>query len=321
MGQERKPGDSLQAWGVGERALIWCLRGLWFSLPWSAGGVIGDALAATSTAFARTSAAGVWAGWALGLVALLIPSASSLTAIRFLAPAALAACCWAMSAAPSPDSLAVGVEPALGAGRAATILGAASASAICVLSALPLLGRRFIDAMSYGDERRLPLRPPAGVLLLGLPVTWAVTLGGLTAGPLLWAAGGNLAGPLLLGLGLPPAFLGMRSMLALARRWLVFVPAGIVLHDGFAAKAPTLFRRSQIASFGPAPAVRGPDDPPATDLSAGAAGLVLELRLTEGLQMKMRGRDPAQATESLLLAPTQARLALDIAAERRIPLG
>ena len=258
--------------------------------------------------FLDTASAGAWAGWALGLAGLLFPSAVSLVIVRTLAPAALLACCWA-AAVPDP------------AGGAAVAAGITSVSAICVLSALPLLGGRFVDAMSYGNERRLPLRPPQAVLLGVLPITWALTLGGLTAGPLLWAAGHSLAGPLLMGLGLPAAALGVRSMLGLARRWLVFVPAGVVLHDGYTAQAPTLIQSSRIAWFAPAPAVRKPNDPPAHDLSFGAAGLLLELRLSEPLKLHLRGAAEPQEMMSLLVAPTRPLLALDIAAERNIKLG
>ena len=291
-----------------ERLTVWGLRGLWFSLPWSAGRVIGEALEGRSVVFLDTASAGAWAGWALGLTGLLLPSAVSLVIVRTLAPAALLACCWA-AAVPDP------------AGGAAVAAGITSVSAICVLAALPLLGGRFVDAMSYGNERRLPLRPPQAVLLGGLPITWALTLGGLTAGPLLWAAGRSLAGPLLMGLGLPAAALGARSMLGLARRWLVFVPAGVVLHDGYIAQAPTLIQSSRIACFAPAPAVRKPNDPPAHDLSFGAAGLLLELRLREPLKLHLRGAAEPQEMTSLLVAPTRPLLALDIAAERNIKLA
>ena len=287
---------------------------LWFSLPWSAGRLFGEALAQTSAAFARTASIGAWGGWTLGLAALLMPTAVSLTIVRFLAPAGLAASCWAVAATTATVS-------------GAATAGVICAGSICVLAALPPLGSRFVDAMSYGDERRLPLRPPQAVLLLLLPLTWAVTLGGLTAGPLLWAAGHGLAGPLLLGFGLPAAAAGARSMHSLSRRWLVFVPGGVVLHDHFTASAPTLIRRNQIASLRPAPAFRGKDDPPVRDLSAGAGGLVLELRLSSSVLIQLRGSRATQKTqkteklEAMLLVPTRPRLALEVAAERKIPFG
>lgn len=311
---------------------------LWFSLPWSAGRLFDEALAETSLAFARTAGIGAWGGWTLGLAALLAPTALSLTIVRFLAPAGLAASCWAVAAvaATAADggvagggaeggAAAVaaegGVAGVAGGVSGAAIAGTICTGSVCVLAALPLLGSRFVDAMSYGDERRLPLRPPAAVLLLLLPLTWALTLGGLTAGPLLWASGHGLAGPLLLGFGLPAAALGARSMHSLSRRWLVFVPGGVVLHDHFTISAPTLIRRNQITSLRPAPAVRNKDDPPVRDLSAGAGGLVLELRLSSSAQIPLRGSRAAEALEAMLLVPTRPKLALEVAAERKIPFG
>lgn len=295
------------ACGVSERILTWGLRALWFSLPWSAGRMLGEALAQTSPAFATTASIGAWGGWALGLAGVLILSASGLTTIRFLAPAGLAATCWAAAAGAADISFAA-------------VAGVICTGLVCVTAALPTLGSRFIDAMSYGDERRLPLRPPQVVLLILLPLSWAVTLGGLTAGPLLLAAGHGLAGALLLGFGLPAAAAGVRSMHSLSRRWLVFVPGGVVLHDHLAVSAPVLIRRHQIASLRPAPGFRSKEDPPVRDLSAGASGLVLELRLGAPMKMPLRTTGALEEVEAILLVPTRPKLALEVASERSVPL-
>ena len=65
-----------------------------------------------------------------------------------------------------------------------------------------------------------------------------------------------------------------RSLDALSNRWLVFVPAGVVLHDALVLAEPTLFARGNVVSFGPAPAATD-----ALDLSANALGLALQLDL------------------------------------------
>ena len=108
------------ACGVVERILTWGLRMLWFSLPWSAGRLFSEALTQTSAAFARTASIGAWGGWTLGLAALLIPTAVSLTIVRFLAPAGLAASCWAVAATAAEVS-------------GAAIAGVICTGAICVL--------------------------------------------------------------------------------------------------------------------------------------------------------------------------------------------
>ena len=282
-----------------ERVWLVALRVLWASLPWSVGGLLGDALDGTARAVAATATVGAWTAWALGLAALLAPNTVSLTTVRILAPAVLAATCWA--AARSGAS-----------GSAVLALTCSAVGTVGVMS--PLVGGRFIDATSYGHERRLALRAPLGVLAGALAPTWALTVGGLAAGPLLWAAGHWVLGPLLSILGVLLAVAGARAMHGLARRWLVYVPAGLVLHDRMALAEPTLFRRPVIASLGPAPP--GSD---ARDMTLGAPGLVFELRLAEPVAVTpSRSRGGPETVGALLVVPTRPAAVLEEARERRI---
>src|SRR5690606_42064115 len=98
-------------------------------------------------------------------------------------------------------------------------------------------------------------------------------VGGTCTGPLLLADRRWVLGGVALAAVLPLAWWGVRSLHTLARRWLVFVPAGMVIHDPLALVDPILLRRGSVRSFGPAPA-----DTDAVDLTAGAAGLALEAR-------------------------------------------
>ena len=117
-------------------------------------------------------------------------------------------------------------------------------------------------------------------------------------------------------------FIKRRSRSSFLAERLQFTPAVVVvLHDHFTASAPTLIRRNQIASLRPAPAFRGKDDPPVRDLSAGAGGLVLELRLSSSVLIQLRGSGTAEKLEAMLLVPTRPKLALEVAAERKIPFG
>lgn len=276
------------------------LRALWASLPWSAGPLLGEALQDVSGAFATTAGAGAWALWAVGLTALLVPHTVSLTALRILAPGVVAAACWAAAV--------------IGPGTA-VVLGLACGAATAIGALSPLVGDRFIDATSYGHERRLALRAPAAVLVGALVPTWALTLGGMAAGPLLWAAGRWVLGPLVTVVGWLIAVAGMRALHSLARRWLVYVPAGLVLHDRLALAEPTLFRRPVIAAFGPAPA--GSD---ARDFTAGAGGLLFELRLAEPVSLTpARSGGAAEKVAALLVAPTCPAAVMAEARRRRIP--
>ena len=278
----------------------WGLRALWASLPWSVGGLLGEALDGTSGAFATTGAVGAWAAWAIGLTALLVPHTVSLTTVRILAPGVLAAACWATaSAGPSAT--------------AALALTCGAVAAVGVMS--PLVGARFIDATSYGHERRLALRAPAAVLAGALAPTWALTVWGVAAGPLLWATGQRVLGPLLSVAGWLLAAAGVRAMHSLTRRWLVYVPAGLVVHDRMALAEPTLFRRPVIASLGPA--LAGSD---ARDLTLGATGLVFELRLAEPVTVTpARSRGGPEKVSALLVVPTRPAAVLQEAKKRRIP--
>ena len=81
-----------------DRVTLWVLRLLWISLPYSAGALFVDALDGRSSGFGSTAAVGLWTGWAIGLVALLVPHTTSLTFVRIVAPASLAAAMWAVTA-------------------------------------------------------------------------------------------------------------------------------------------------------------------------------------------------------------------------------
>ena len=278
---------------------MWGLRALWASLPWSVGRLLERALEGTSGTFASVAGGGAWALWAVGLTALLVPHTVSLTAVRILAPGVPAAACWAAAVS--------------GAGAVAA-LGLACGAATAVAALSPLVGDRFIDATGYGHERRLALRAPAVVLAGVLAPTWALTLGGMAAGPLLWSAGHRALGPLVTVAGWLIAAAGVRALHGLARRWLVYVPAGLVLHDRMALTEPTLFRRSMIARFGPAPA--GSD---ARDLTAGAGGLLFELRLAEPVTLTpARSGGTPEKIQALLVAPTRPAAVLAEARKRRI---
>ncbi len=282
-----------------ESLWVWGLRALWASLPWSVGWLLREALESASDTLATTAGAGAWAAWAVGLTALLVPHTVSLTAVRILAPGALATACWA--------AIHTGASAAAVVGLACT-----AAAAVGVMS--PLVGARFIDATSYGHERRLALRAPAVVLAGALAPTWALTVGGVAAGPLLWATGHGVLGPLLSVAGWLLATAGVRALHSLARRWLVYVPAGLVVHDRMALAEPTLFRRPVIASLGPA--LAGSD---ARDLTLGATGLVFELRLVEPVAVTpARSRGGTEKVGALLLAPTQPAAVLAEARKRRI---
>jgi hypothetical protein len=241
----------------------WAPALIWVTLPFIAGPSFGNALDPRSGDVQRVASVGLWGFWAIGLAATLVPSTVSLTLIRIFAPAALFVAGWAALVAPNGANTAESVALAI-----------TSLAAVVALSAV--VGDRFVNGSSYGDERRLPLRPP-GVLTLGpIQIAWGVAFAGVITGPLLLSAHVWIAGAALTVVGFIAAAASIRILHQLSKRWVVFVPAGMVLVDQMALTDGMLTQRHRIASVGPA--VEGTD---ATDLTVGALGLALQLTLTE----------------------------------------
>jgi hypothetical protein len=277
------------------------VRAVWGVQPLVAGPAIGGALAGTSDAVRWVAGTGAWAGWLVALVATLVPSTVSLTVLRVAGPAALAAAVAALVAGTGPTAGVVGV--------AAGLLAALVALA-------PETAEVFVDGSSYGEERRLPLRTPTPLLAGPVELAWLAVVSP-AAGALLLAAGQWVAGALVLAGGVALATLGARALHALARRWVVFVPAGLVLHDRLALAEPTLFRRAAISSLAAAPAGTR-----ALDLTAGAAGLALELCLVEPVPLVPASRRGAGAelvdATAVLFTPSRPGRVVAEARRRRI---
>ncbi|CAN5745024.1 hypothetical protein BH10ACT1_BH10ACT1_20850 [soil metagenome] len=288
-----------------ERLGAWPARILWLALALASTGSLSDALDGRSAAVALVARIGLALGWGAGLVALLVPRSSALTAMRVLVPGGLAAALGALAAGSVADGSDV-----------ATVALAALGTA-WVLT--PWMGDAWVDGSSYGSERRLLLRPPALFSYLLVPVTWVLVVAGATVGPLLLAARQWVPGAVLLVLGWAAAAAGGRSLHQLSRRWVVLVPSGMVIHDPLTMPEAQLFLRRMISRLGPAPA-----GTTAHDLTAGAPGLALELDLNEpaDLLLRTRGRDTAtRSTSSVVFTPSRPRHLLDAAAAARIPVA
>jgi len=289
----------------------WAFAVVWATLPLTAGPALGDALDPRSPSFRTVASVGLWTIWALTLVAALVPRTVTLTAIRIVSPAAVVAVLWGSA-----------VTPSVGAADLVAIAVTGLAGAVAYL---PTTGDVYVNGSSYGDERRLPLRAPAALLLGPIELAWAVAVIGAVAGPLLLAAHVWLAGAVALLVGWPVAAWTARSLHTLARRWLVFTPAGVVLHDQLVVLEAMLVVRRQIASIAPALA-----DTTARDLTLGSPGLALEIRMTEPLAIsptparRLRGDQPGVVSEdvdAVLITPTRPGVVLTEAARRRLPVG
>jgi hypothetical protein len=110
--------------------------------------------------------------------------------------------------------------------------------------------------------------------------------------------------------GIVAARFGIQALHRLSRRWLVFVPAGIVLHDPVVLGEALLFPKKMVRALGPAAR-----DTTATDVTGRALGLVLEVQLTE--TSKVRDVD----TDRLLFSPARPGELLREARERGLPVA
>ncbi|MBN2624256.1 MAG: hypothetical protein JXA83_12840 [Acidimicrobiales bacterium] len=281
----------------------WPVRLTWLVLPLLAGPALGDALGDASRPVQVVASVGLWAAWLAVLVATMVPTTVSLTALRIAAPGAVAASLVALGATGATAAGVVGVVAALCAGLAALA---------------PETAEVFVDGSSYGDERRLPLRVPAALLLGPAELAWAAVAAGVCAGPLLLAARQWVAGAVALAVGAAAAVWGVRVLHALARRWLVFVPAGVVVHDPLTLVEPVLLRRAVVRSFGPAPA-----DTSAVDLTGGASGLALEALLTDPVSVVPVAprRTPTELKDVTAVLVTPSRPGRVVAEARRRRIG
>ena len=281
----------------------WPARLTWGLLPLLVGPALGDALSEHSLTVARTASALAWLTWAGVVVAVVLPTTVSLTALRIATPAALGVANWAAITGDAGATAAIAV-----AGAALAVVAAFS----------PLTGDVFIDGSAYGHERRFALRVPTALVLGPIPLAGIAAVAGPIAGPLLLAAEQWLAGALVLAVGVPLAIVSIRALHGLARRWVVLVPAGLVLHDGHALVEAVLFPRATISRLGPAEAHGHPDR---KDLTMGALGLALELDLVEPAVISPRRRDRAvqvEAVTALAFTPSRPGALLAAARDRRI---
>lgn len=180
-------------------ALGWLVLGI--AAPWHGAGD------PHSRAVALTIVVWGWALWTAGAVALLVPSPVSLTTLHGAAPLLLA--CAAVAASP------------------AGIFGAILA---CIVVFSSLFADTMVQGSAYGDETRFALRTPVPAMAPAV-VAWAAQSATLIGGSLLLASRQWVAGAVVVALGLVLARTVPQRLHRLARRWLVIVPAGIVVHD------------------------------------------------------------------------------------------
>jgi hypothetical protein len=282
---------------------LWCARLTWVLLPLSAGGALNDALAGWSTAPARVAAVLLWTAWTIGLVALLSPRPQGLTALRVLAPATV------LVTIASVTSTAAG----------SAVLAVSSGVVACVFVLSAPVAQAAGNAIAYGDEVRFPLRIPTSLLLGPVPLAVLLVGAGAAGGPLLIADGHIIVGVIVTPIGFAVSFALLRSLHALASRWLVLVPAGVVVVDPLTLTDPVLMRRELIAGLGREPIGGAAGD--ALDLRLGTRAGTIELALREPHTFaRRRGRRDSelQHADVVLVSTVRASALVTLAGERRI---
>lgn len=275
------------------RVLPWVVRAGWVAVGVLGSTAIGDAVDGRSAAVRAVALWGSAVLWLAGVAAVALGSTVSLAAARVIVPVAV------------PASIAAWVAGASASVSAAAI-GTALVTTVVLFSGE--VGQAFVQASAYGHEQRFPLRPPPAYLTAGV-VAWVLAAGGILAGPLLLASRNWL-------LGVPVTALAAIAVFAwprwyrLARRWLVIVPAGVVIHDHLVLAETVMIRRIDVAAVGLAPA-----DTDAADLTGLAPGHALEIRTTQavtaiyaGTPSEPRGR--AIHLTACLVSPTRPGRAL-----------
>jgi hypothetical protein len=282
----------------------WAFRVAWAALALTVAPALGDALADRSAPVQVTAAIGAWLLWGVVIAATFVPTTVSLTVVRCIVPLApvVAVVAWTAGAPHWSGALAF-----------------TTASVATALAFSPAFGQALIQGSAYGDERRIPLRVPAPYLLV-VPLAWVIAAACVVTGPLLIAAGQWLLGVPLAAAGVALALIVGPRFHRLARRWLVVVPAGVVIHDHVVLAETALFRRVDVAGAGLALAGTG-----AADLTGTTLGPAVEITLrSEGtvvLAAPPRGATRALHVRSFLVSPTRPGVALRTLADHGISVG
>jgi hypothetical protein len=218
-----------------------------------------------------------------------------------------------------PGALAVTVAClAFDAGAGAGVALGVPATVAAVLVGAAETGALFVQASAYGDERRLLLRPPYGYLAASV-ASWLIWVAAMIAAPLAWAARVWALAAVATVVAAAACWLLPRRWHQLSRRWLVAVPAGLVVHDSVVLAETLMLPRRQVAAVGLAELGHGASS--AADLTGPTPGLAVEVRLREPATVVLARRPGESRGQSvdvpgLLVSPSRPGAALAEARRR-----
>ena len=266
--------------------LMWAARAVWAAVgvlaPWDAAA---DGRSAAVSAVLRSWG---WTSWLTVMVALFVPAALSLTLVRTLVPA-------------------VAVT--------AFFMGIGVWLFVAVVILLVLLSRDVADVLvqgsAYGAETRFALRTPVPYLAPAVLV-WAVLVSTTVGGSLLLAAGNLAVGIPVTAAGALLAWKVPVRLHRLSRRWLVVVPAGLVVHDHLVLGETMMVRRNHLGAV--TLVERAGDE---ADLTGAVPGRRVRIAMTQPdkvilspITMRTLGTTEALHVTSFAVAPLRAAAAV-----------
>lgn len=216
---------------------------------------------------------------------------------------------------PSPMSLTI-VRIAVPLSVVVSVIASQPLAVFCSVVALIVCASPvFVDAMvqggAYGDETRFALRTPLPYVVPAV-VAWLLYTAALIGGSLFLAARQYIFGAVLVAIGILLSRTIPRRLHRLARRWLVLVPVGIVIHDHLVLHETIMAPSAKIMSV-----VRTSDVGEAADLTGGTFGDRLTITLTEAdkvvmsaITAKTLGTTEALHVKMFCVAPRRLTAAL-----------
>lgn len=236
------------------------------------------------------------------MVALVVCGPIGLTVARMFVPCAI------------PTTV---VALALGASAPTGVAALAVATLVTLCAFMAETGEACVQVSAYGDERRLPLRVPAA-MQIPIALTWLFWVGTTLTGVLMLAAERLVIGIVLVVVAGLLTWLIFQRLHRFSCRWLVSVPAGVVIHDPVVLGETLMVLRPNVLHA--RLALAGTE---AADLSGPAAGHALEITMREMVQVVLaattsKPKGTAIHAQAVLVAPSRPGRALLALADRKI---
>jgi hypothetical protein len=291
---------------LGDRWLLWVLRAAWLIAGVAAWSGV-DALQIDSSSARLIVLVAGGLAWLAVVLSLAILSPLGLTLIRLMIPLSIPA---------SVVLLVAGGESVM----ASSLVLLATGSVATVLAMSAEIGGAALQASAYGDEIRLGLRPPLGYLVAAL-VAWVLWAAAVMAAAILVLSQRWVAAAVLAVVAIALGVIGWMRWHLLARRWLVLVPVGLVVHDPLMLTDTIMIRRSELAGLALATA----NGEHLIDLSGPATGGRLVIETLAPIPVvpapTRRGQRPAAIeTTVVAIAPSRPGRSMSAAAQRRLPV-